>query len=107
MLGESVVHWPAGVERNAETITAIVDRSQQVPDRANWEASNRRSLTKSRGLIVRPTVSVTEPTDKVAASVFVIDGVRWYAHAIRTNEDGFLDVEIQSTALGTSKPSRF
>jgi len=100
VLGEAVVHWPAGVEANKETITAIVDRTEQTQGRQGSEANGNSRIPKFATLSMARSVEVTEGQDPLKASVFFFDSQRWYAVSIPCVEDGCQEVLVKRVELG-------
>lgn len=76
VLGESITRWPLGVEANAETVTAIVDCSDET--QAGQLAGGRAVRDEDGEQIVRTAMlDVAADQDTDDRDRWVIDGQRW------------------------------
>jgi hypothetical protein len=88
--GEDVVHLPEGVSASAETITAIVDRTEQTPEFADsLRNANGERIPVSCVLSMRATIDVTTyQKRREDVSVFRFDGLPWWAVAVISTDRG-------------------
>jgi hypothetical protein len=100
VLGESVVHWPAGKQADAVTIQAIVDRSEQTPLQARLEGPAGRKNVRFATLLLYRSVTVTESQDQLKASIFVFDSQKWFAVTVNSADDGGQEVSVESVTAG-------
>lgn len=106
VMGKPVVHWPAGVEAAAETITAIIDRSEQISEFAQLETQAARTVPLEATLTMATTVNVTYAERPNRVSVFVIDGERWYADRQLAVEADMQQVRVIRDVPIYTKPGR-
>jgi hypothetical protein len=96
--GDSILHWPAGEEDDEETVTAIVDRSEQISEFAVLETQAGRKVPKRWLLSLATSVTVTVTEEPKHNSRFVIDGAEWFAERILSIDAGLQVVQIKSAA---------
>lgn len=81
-LGDPATHWPRGNQADAEAITVLVDRSDQGSEFTPLDTGKRRGQQLAIRVGVAKSVDVTCDERPTAASVLVIDGVRWYCERL-------------------------
>lgn len=95
---ESVTHWPAGVEANAATITAIVVRDAEDQGVAVSDDAGEQ-IAKTAHFLVDDDESITVEDREIDRDIFVTsDGDTWRAVRIVGRDAGMLTIEAVSTA---------
>ena len=99
-MGDPVVHWPRGVEGDAETVTAVIDRSDQqsqfMPTIGAGSSKEPHSIIVSLAL----TVTVTTAAEPINASVFILeDGTKWWARRMLGIDGGEQDILAQRNGM--------
>jgi hypothetical protein len=82
MHGETVVHWPGGIESAAVEIKAIVDRTEQIPEVGSLTTQNGKAFPYTWEIQIPNTVQVVNETRPETVSKFVIDGLVWFVDRV-------------------------
>lgn len=107
--GETIVHWPAGVEANAVEIQAIVDRTEQTQEFGELMDANGRKVPLLCELTIPGSVAVTTYEARPEqASVFVFDGLCWHADRVVDpgRSGGLQRITVKRAQGVTSKRTR-
>lgn len=86
--GVAVVHWPRGVEADAENVEAQIDRSDMQSEFTPLEADRQRKQTLRMPVGLLKTVDVTHAETGRTCSVLVIDGEQWGVERLLGEDPG-------------------
>lgn len=86
--GDDVVHWPRGNSANAETIQAIVDRTNQTSEGAAIEGANTTKIFGYLTLSILKTVTITIDEKGTDTSQITLDGKQWFAQKLLGEDEG-------------------
>lgn len=87
-LGDDVAHWPRGDSSREETIRAIVDRTNVTPEGAQIEGMTGSKIVGYLTLSILKTVTITINEKGTDLSVVIVDGERWYAQKLLSEDEG-------------------